>query len=213
MNATDFRGKLIVSYELFFHRMDSMRFQDFCLSLLTEINSIDLDPGSIGSDGGRDALYEGPLFIKNGTPKILGKWLIQIKHHNIDRFSEKTWHNKIIKDLNGEVKKLKEIKDIKSDSYLLITNIPLTWKLKSGTYDKVEEEIKPKFLNLGFINFRVFDGNKLKNLLHLAPKTENYFNPHKQVSSQYNSKLNDISSFDPVLYWELPALNVTPFWQ
>jgi len=201
-----------VTISSFFHRMDPITFQDFCVSLLLEINGINIEVGSRGADGGRDALYEGPLYIHNNSPKLFGKWLIQIKHHNIDTLSNKDWNKVILKDLRTELNKLKNKGFFNFDSYLFITNIPSTWVSVLGTFDQIKAKFEPKFIDLGLKYFIIFDGNKLRGLLPLVPLTEKYFNPQKpldQASAMLSTNLNKMSTIDKNFNSALRQLNTT----
>ena len=192
----------------FFHRLGEKEFQNFCNALFTEIFGFPVLPGGLGPDGGRDARYNGPIFIPGTKTELIGSWNFQVKFHHIDSLPKREWSKTIISDLKYELKKLQKIQQLDFDSYLFITNVEITWVRDKGSYDKIENELKPKFHALGIKNFEIIDGNKLRSLLVLAPKTVKYFDAISNETESVDRRTIEIPTLETPLHSALRKLTV-----
>jgi len=154
--------------------LNSDTFQDFCSSLLIELFGIKVFPGGKGKDGGRDGIYSGKINIPNTEDEFIGDWVIQVKYHDKDDTTQPTWLKRPVVDLKSEVKKFKGVNH-NFDSYLFLTNVPLTWVKDKGSFDQIYKGLRQEFEDAGFINFIVFDKNMIQALFPFITKSIQFF--------------------------------------
>jgi hypothetical protein len=115
------------------------KFQQFCQSLLThEFENVQCFPVS-QADGGRDALS----YLNHEGTKVFVVYKIKYIQHPL---SDSDPHLKLVGILEEELPKIKKLIDSGAKKFILLTNIPGTAKLNSGSIDKVNKLL---FDNIG----------------------------------------------------------------
>lgn len=125
--------------------LGSSQFERLIQSILLEIIGKGVSIFGSGPDGAREATYEGKASFPTKVEQWSGKWIFQVKFHDIDRIGPKKARSDILNDLNDELIKITEKYSHDCDNYILFTNVPLTGVYKTGTKDKIENDIIPNF--------------------------------------------------------------------
>ena len=98
-----------------------------------------------GKDGAREATYEGIAPYPSESNQWSGKWIFQVKFHDVDLIGVQKARANIVSDMQGELKKIIQKYKYSCDNYILITNVPLSGVHDTGTIDKIENTVFSKY--------------------------------------------------------------------
>ncbi|MFD6565166.1 NACHT domain-containing protein [Micromonospora profundi] len=98
-----------------------------------------------GRDGGREATFSGNAPYPSSTNRWSGEWIFQAKFHDTELLGTDKARRQVLTDLDAELDKIVNKYKIPCDNYILITNVPLTPTFKSGTIDKITNEVIPRY--------------------------------------------------------------------
>jgi hypothetical protein len=123
-----------------------------------------------GRDGGREATWrqpvEHPTFVAPASGATHRDWVFQAKHHNTTRPRSKELLEILRTELNLECEKIKA-NNLPCDSFVLITNVPLTGVRDTGMRDRLE--VAASDWRTKFNEVHIWDGNKLGAILDSHP--------------------------------------------
>ena len=125
-----------------------------------------------GPDGGREATWAQPpehaTYVPLPNGDVRGRnWVFQAKYHDTVRARTKDAVRVLAAELDSELLKVTEHHEVACDSYVLLTNLPLTGVRHSGGRDVLEaraERWRAKELEV-----HIWDANKLSTLLDGSP--------------------------------------------
>lgn len=156
---------MVMKYDL--NKLNPTDFEDFIQSLSKRL----LGNGSIsfgeGTDGGREAEFNGSAPFPSTTNSWDGYWVIQAKFKSITVADEAKDFNWVKNQLSNELQKYKtrKIKVKRPDNYLLFTNVVLTAKPVTGGRDKankLQEEYEKLY---GINHIRIISYDDISNYL------------------------------------------------
>jgi hypothetical protein len=98
-----------------------------------------------GKDGAREATYEGTAPYPSESNRWSGKWIFQVKFHDVDLVGVQKARANIVSDIQDELKKITQKYKYKCDNYIIITNVPLSGVHDTGTIDKIESTVFSKY--------------------------------------------------------------------
>lgn len=120
-------------------------FEHLCQSLVQQI----IGPGTkvygMGSDGAREATFQGKAPYPSKEEKWDGSWIFQAKFHNIQQIGPKEARRSLLAELDNELSKIIDKYDHPCDNFILMTNVSLTPVFQKGIKDKIDNEIIPKY--------------------------------------------------------------------
>lgn len=148
-----------------FSRLGDETFERFAQALIKKV----IGPGTAtfgpGRDGGREATFEGAAPYPSTHERWDGRWLFQVKFHDLTLASIEQVRSKLPRDLATELDKLRT-DGIFYDNYILITNVPLTAYPQAGTIDTLTRlassyaDVLTRFSTWGADDLSAFvDGN------------------------------------------------------
>lgn len=163
-------------YEL--NKLGHEEFEELCQSLVLKV----IGPGAkiygMGRDGSREATFEGNAPYPSTVNQWNGKWIIQVKYHDIDRVGMEKARKEIKKDIKKELKKITKKYEYECDNYILITNVSLSPVHKTGTKDIIHNEIIPEFKE------------KIKNIdIWGAEEVEGFLDAYPEIRRSYSHLL------------------------
>lgn len=127
--------------------LGSTEFERLCQSLVQKIIGSGAKIYGMGSNGARDATFEGKANYPSDAEQWDGRWIIQVKFHDEFQLGPKKAREKLLEDLNNELSTITKKYKYPCDNYILATNISLTPVYQKGTKDKINNEIVPKYRN------------------------------------------------------------------
>jgi hypothetical protein len=137
------------------YNLDSLGSQEFerlCQSLVQQI----IGPGAkvygMGSDGAREATFQGKAPYPSTEEQWDGSWIFQAKFHDVQQIGPKDARKRLLADLDDELSKIVEKYDHPCDNFILMTNVTLTPVFQVGIKDKIDNEIIPKYDKIRHIN-------------------------------------------------------------
>jgi len=143
-------------YEL--NRLGADEFEALSQSLVKAVignGSITFGPGR---DGAREATFEGTA---ESYPSDIGpwhgRWLFQAKFHDLNRIAPDKARQILLSELDDELDKVVNKYGHQVDHYILITNVPVTGVHLSGTRDKIDREIAPKYSAIRHVHVWGYD--------------------------------------------------------
>ncbi|WP_145415042.1 NACHT domain-containing NTPase [Paenibacillus xylanexedens] len=116
-------------------------FERMCQSLIQQFIGNGTLIFGAGKDGAREATFEGSANFPSPTEKWSGKWIFQVKYHDLSLISVKNARTLIIEEIDSELNKITQKYKYECDNFLLLTNVPLSPVFKTGTRDVIEEKI------------------------------------------------------------------------
>jgi len=175
--------------------MSPEQFAKLCNALLIATVSDRLRPfDTVGPDAGRDADYEGP-----GTgayANIDGYWVFQYKHHDVSRLGIKKSRELIRTDFTNTLDKLFVPGRKAVDNLILITNVPFSGVVNTGTHDWFQSLVANHPLKYS----EIWDYTKLEALIDANYDIARSFFPELTYDSRFFKQIADrISSH---VFWE-----------
>jgi hypothetical protein len=128
----------MVSYDL--NSMGDDQFEEMVQSLLKKVIGNGTITFGKGPDGGREAIFTGKGNYPSEIDPWEGKWIFQVKFHDIRQLGPEKARREVIADLKSELAKIIRLHN-GCDNYILITNVKLSGLKSIGTHDKIEEII------------------------------------------------------------------------
>jgi nucleoside-triphosphatase THEP1 len=153
------------------YNLDSLGHQEFehlCQSLIQQI----IGPGAkiygAGSDGAREATFQGRAPYPSVKQQWDGQWIFQAKFHDVQQIGPKEARRRVLIDLEEELRKITEKYKHPCDNYILMTNVSLSPAFQSGVKDKIDTRIIPKFQK-AIKNIHVWGAEELSCFLDAHP--------------------------------------------
>lgn len=120
-------------------------FERLCQSLIQQI----IGPGAkvygMGSDGSREATFEGKAPYPSKEEQWGGSWIFQAKFHDAQQIGPKEARRRLLVELDDELSKITEKYKHSCDNFILMTNVSLTPAFQKGIKDRIDNEIIPKY--------------------------------------------------------------------
>lgn len=126
-----------------------------------------------GRDGGREATWEQPSSHpdyrrpKGAAKETPRRWIFQAKFHNFHEPRSRLTSSQVVQDINTELHKVTNIYKAVCDSYVMVTNAPLSGVHQTGGKDTVARAIKRWSRRIADI--QVWDAADLSAMLDAAP--------------------------------------------
>jgi len=178
----------------YYKKLGHSKFEELCRSLLIEVIGPGIKIGKLGKDKGKDATYKGKAYYPSKSDSWNGKWVFQIKFHNITdgvTAARKNLTSILKKELNKIVKY-----ETDCNYYILMTNVPVT----QSDIDKISSDIKPKYPKI--CEIEIWGYNKIKHYLIKYPYIRrNYlelFNESDYFNFHFNEYKSDIDNLDRI---------------
>ncbi|PIH59299.1 NACHT domain-containing NTPase [Paenibacillus sp. LK1] len=121
------------------------RFEELSQSLVQNVIGPGVKVYGMGSDGGREATYEGRANYPSTRETWDGKWIFQSKFHDTLQIGQKEARKLLFSELDSELDKIINVYKIQCDNYILITNVPLTPVFQKGLKDRIDNVLIPKY--------------------------------------------------------------------
>lgn len=125
--------------------LGSQEFENLCQALILQV----IGPGAkiygMGKDGAREATFYGKAAYPSHEEQWDGYWIFQAKFHDIQQIGPSKARENIIKDLDGELQSITKKYKHSCDNYILATNVSLSPVYQTGTKDKIDRTIIPKY--------------------------------------------------------------------
>jgi hypothetical protein len=159
-----------------FEHLDAKNFERMANALCAEYITRGLRPFGSGTDGGREATFEGKMQYSAGGAPWDGYLVLQCKQKE-SRGTPKQEAVWAIGQLDAEMKKYQTAKKKRRrpDYFLFITNAHLSAQLDTGGKDKFVERLQYWVSLLGIKEADVWDRDKLNNLVDTTPKVAQRF--------------------------------------
>ncbi|MBO3270787.1 NACHT domain-containing protein [Hymenobacter defluvii] len=160
-----------------FERLSDKEFERLATALCAEYIIPGLRIYGSGTDGGREAIYEG----KMNYPSVASPWdgylVVQCKQKQSRGATPKEEGQWALSQLNAEMEKYKTAKKTRRipDYLLFITNAQLSAQLKTGGKDKFAKQLDIWAQELGIKGVDFWDRDKLSNLLDSQQKIAQRF--------------------------------------
>lgn len=129
-----------------------------------------------GKDGAREATFEGVAPYPSESNQWSGKWIFQVKFHDIELVSVQRARTNIIADLREELDNVINKYKHECDNYIMITNVPLSAVHDAGTIDKIEREVFSKY-RAKIPNLAIWGADDLNGLLDKYPQIRTAYLP------------------------------------
>jgi hypothetical protein len=130
------------------YNLDALGPQEFerlCQSLVQQL----IGPGAkvygMGSDGSREATFQGKAPYPSKEEQWAGSWIFQVKFHDVQQIGPKEARRCLLAELDDELSKITEKYKHPCDNFILMTNVSLTPVFQRGIKDKIDNEIIPKY--------------------------------------------------------------------
>ncbi len=127
------------------NKLGSEEFESLSQALVQKV----IGPGAkvygMGKDGSREATFEGEASYPSKSERWNGKWIFQAKFHDIVQIGMEKAREAIKRDIDDELNKIINKYKYTCDNYILITNVSLSPVHQTGTKDRIENDILPKF--------------------------------------------------------------------
>jgi hypothetical protein len=130
------------------YNLDALGHEEFerlCQTLVQQI----IGPGAkvygMGSDGSREATFQGKAPYPSKEEQWEGSWIFQAKFHDVQQIGPKEARRRLLVELDDELSKITEKYRHPCDNFILMTNVSLTPVFQRGVKDKIDNEIIPKY--------------------------------------------------------------------
>jgi hypothetical protein len=159
-----------------FEHLDDKAFEQMSTALCAEHITRGLRIYGSGTDGGREATFEGKMNYSAGGPQWDGYLVVQCKQKQA-RGTPKEEAAWAIGQLNEEMDKYRTAKKKRRipEYFLFITNAHLSAQLETGGKDKFIERLNYWKEQLSIKEVDVWDRDKLNNLVNITPKVAQRF--------------------------------------
>lgn len=125
--------------------LGNQEFEHLCQSLVQQV----IGPGAkvygMGSDGAREATFQGKAPYPSKEEQWEGNWIFQAKFHDVQQIGPKVARNFLLAELDDELSKITEKYKHPCDNFIFMTNVSLTPVFQKGIKDKIDNEIIPKY--------------------------------------------------------------------
>lgn len=125
--------------------LDHESFENLAQSLVLKVIGLGCKVYGLGSDGAREATFEGKAPYPSEKENWAGQWIFQAKYHNINQIGQKEARRMLYNELDDELHKITEIYKHPCDNYILITNVSLSPVFQKGLKDRIDNTLVPKF--------------------------------------------------------------------
>jgi len=126
--------------------LGDQEFEHLCQSLVQQV----IGPGTkvygMGSDGSREATFQGKAPYPSKEEQWEGNWIFQAKFHDVQQIGPKVARSSLLAELDDELSKITEKYKHPCDNFIFMTNVSLTPVFQKGIKDKIDNEIIPKYL-------------------------------------------------------------------
>jgi hypothetical protein len=159
-----------------FEHLDAKNFERMANALCAEHIVRGLRPFGSGTDGGREATFEGKMAYSAGSEPWDGYLVVQCKQKET-RGTPKQEAAWALGQLDAEMKKYRMAKKKRRrpEYFLFITNAHLSAQLDTGGKDKFVERLQHWVTLLNIREADVWDRDKLNNLVDITPKVAQRF--------------------------------------
>ncbi|MEU7589870.1 hypothetical protein AB0A95_26660 [Micromonospora sp. NPDC049230] len=171
-NDLDVRGGPMPRYNL--NALGSIEFERLAQALLKGVIGNGTVTFGAGRDGAREATFTGSAPYPSKTNRWSGEWVFQAKFHDTDLLGMDKARRQVLADLNVELDKIIEKYKIPCDNFILITNVPLTPAFKTGTMDKIKNDILPRYRSK-IRNVAIWGADDLNAFLEIYDGVRNSF--------------------------------------
>jgi len=131
-----------------------------------------------GPDGGREATFDGVAPYPSASERWRGHWIFQAKYVDVGRAGAGEARRTLLARLKDELERI--VRSGKAcNNYILITNVPLSSVVDTGTHDVIAEQIAPAFPQIR--NLHVWGYDDIARLLDLNPHLRAVFPSLLQV--------------------------------
>lgn len=160
-----------------FERLSPKDFERLANALGSEHIARGLRIFGSGTDGGREATYEGKMKYPSEAAPWDGYLVVQCKQKESRGKTPKEEGQWALAQLDAEMAKYKTAKKQRRtpDYFLFITNAQLSAQLATGGKDKLVERLQHWVAKLGSRGADIWDRDKLSNLLDMSPKIAQRF--------------------------------------
>ncbi len=165
-------GFCVVRYDL--GKIGHEEFERMCQSMLMEIIGKGVSIFGSGKDGAREATYKGTADFPSSIEQWKGDWIFQVKYHDLSLIGVTASRKKIIEELENELVKITQKYKHSCDNYILLTNVPLSPVFQTGTKDKINNELIPKFSEY-ITNIYVIGAEEICGYLDCYPNIRSSF--------------------------------------
>lgn len=167
-------------------QLDTNSFESMVNSLAMNVLGNGLTGFSPGADGGRDGYFKGEAPYPSITERWSGIWFIQSKFHAANlSTNQQGW---LVKQVKQEIEAFQTGDREIPDNWIIATNIDLSGKSKSGSYDKIVALVKSA---LGSdVNVSIWGGSKIVSFLTqyqwVADSYGHFLTPGNVLSELYS---------------------------
>jgi len=127
------------------HELGHEEFERLCQALAQKIIAPGVKVFGMGKDGAREVTYEGKAPYPSAQEPWSGNWIIQAKFHDTLQLGPNEARRCLVADLDDELHKITDKYQYNCSNYILITNVSLTPAFQTGTRDKIDNVIVPKY--------------------------------------------------------------------
>jgi hypothetical protein len=192
------------SFEL--SRLGPEAFENIVNHLALRVLGLGSNSFGPGPDGGRDGYFEGETRYPSDTNRWKGIWYIQSKFHrpHLSNNPQK-W---LIRQIESEVKVFKDRQSHRTwpDNWIIATNIDLSGKAQTGSYDVINKILKRSNLEQR-VNVHIWNGKKIVQLIALNPEVAKYYGhfltPGHVISEIYSQLSDQRASISEILRYFL----------
>ncbi len=127
--------------------LGDQEFEHLCQSLGQQVIGPGVKVYGMGSDGSREATFEGKAPYPSKEERWEGSWIFQAKFHDVQQIGPKVARRQLLAELDNELSKITEKYGHPCDNFIFMTNVSLTPVFQTGIKDRIDNEIIPKYLH------------------------------------------------------------------
>lgn len=144
------------------------QFEQLCQSLVQQVVAPGAKIYGMGKDGSREATFHGMAPYPSEKEQWDGNWIFQAKFHDVHQIGPTKARSVLLTELDDELSKITNKYSYKCDNFILMTNVPLTSVFQSGTKDKIDNKIIPKY-QTKISNIHVWGADEICRYLDAHP--------------------------------------------
>jgi len=145
-------------------RLGAQEFEHMVQALLKDVIGNGTVTFGAGQDGAREATFEGEAPYPSQSTRWSGRWIFQVKYHDVALLGTDKARKAVIKDLKKELEKIVNKYKHPCDNYILITNVPLTGTVRSGNIDVIAKTLTDA--QRGYVkNIHVWSADEINRFL------------------------------------------------
>ena len=160
-------GTRVPKYRL--NALGDTEFETMVQALLKAVIGAGTITFGAGKDGAREATFDGTAPYPSESEQWSGKWIFQVKFHDIELISVSRARANIIADLKEELDSITNKYKYECNNYIMITNVPLSGVHDVGTIDKIEREVFSKYRSK-VPNLAIWGADDVNSLLDRYPE-------------------------------------------